>query len=220
MSGFTAIKRESLSKQVSDQLESMIESGEYKVGDKIPTEPELMNMFEVSRNTVREAVQSLTWSGILEVRQGAGTFVRSSSRFNANMKQKYDKEPLSDISEARNCIEVTIAHLAAIRREEDDIALIKEAYNKRRELKAGQKENTKADIEFHMSIAHACHNKIMIDLYESLCHYLEMHIESRNLDSRLDVEEVERLHLRLYEAVINGIPEEAGEAAKRIVEIF
>ena len=214
-----AIKRDSLSKQVSDKLESMIESGEYKVGEKIPTEPELMKIFDVSRNTVREAVQSLTWSGILEVKQGAGTFVRSSSRFNANMKQKYDKESISDLTEARKCIEVTIAHLAAHRREDEDISSIKEAYNKRKELKAGQKENTKADIEFHMSIAHACHNKIMIDLYESLCHYLEKHIESRNLDTELDVEEVERLHFKLYESVIEGIPEEAAEAAKRIVAL-
>ena len=49
------IKRDSLSKQVSDKLESMIESGAYQVGERIPTEPELMEMFQVSRNTVREA---------------------------------------------------------------------------------------------------------------------------------------------------------------------
>ena len=213
------IKRDSLSKQVSDKLESMIEDGEYKVGEKIPTEPELMKIFDVSRNTIREAVQSLTWSGILEVKQGAGTFVRSSSRFNANMKQKYEKESIEDILEARKCIEVTVAHLAAHRRKDEDIALLKSTYNKRKELKAGSKENTKADLEFHMAIANACHNKIMVDLYESICVYIEKHIESRNLDSELDVDEVERLHKELYTAVIDGRANDAANAAKNIVKM-
>lgn len=213
------IKRTSLSKQVSDQLEAMIESGEYEVGQKIPTEPELMQMFEVSRNTIREAVQSLTWSGILEVKQGAGTYVRSSNRFNANMKQKFETESLADLAEARNCIEVTIAHLAATRRKKSDIKNITVAYDKRRELIAGCKENTKADIEFHMAIADACHNSIMIDLYKTLYDYLESYIEERNLDDQLNIEEVERLHKGLYEAVIDGNPEEAANLAKGIVEI-
>ena len=213
------VKRDSLSKQVSDKLEKMIESGEYEVGQKIPTEPELMQIFQVSRNTVREAVQSLTWSGILEVRQGAGTYVRATSRFNANMKQKFETESLADLAEARNCIEVTIAHLAATRREKSDIKNIAKAYEMRRELIAGCKENTKSDIEFHMAIADACHNSIMIDLYKSLYDYLESYIEEKNLDAELDVEKVERLHKELYEAVIDGRPDDAAMHAKSIVEI-
>lgn len=213
------VKRDSLSKQVSDKLEKMIESGEYEVGQKIPTEPELMQIFQVSRNTVREAVQSLTWSGILEVRQGAGTYVRATSRFNANMKQKFETESLADLAEARNCIEVTIAHLAATRREKSDIKNITKAYEMRRELIAGCKENTKSDIEFHMAIADACHNSIMIDLYKSLYDYLESYIEEKNLDAELDVEKVERLHKELYEAVIDGRPDDAAMHAKSIVEI-
>ena len=213
------VKRDSLSKQVSDKLENMIESGEYKVGQKIPTEPELMQMFQVSRNTVREAVQSLTWSGILEVKQGAGTYVRASSRFNANMKQKFEKESITDLAEARNCIEVTIAHLAASRREDIDKEEITKAYECRRKLKAGCKENTKADIEFHMAIASACHNSIMIDLYKTLYDYLESYIDERNLDIKLDIEEVERLHKKLYEAVMDGNSKEAASYAKKIVEL-
>lgn len=219
MKEYKPIKRDSLSKQVSDKLEKMIESGEYEVGQKIPTEPELMNMFQVSRNTIREAVQSLTWAGILEVRQGAGTYVRASSQFNANMKKKFETESIADLSEARNCIEVTIAHLAASRRREDDIEVLKSAYEKRRELKAGCKENTKADIEFHMAIAAACHNPILIDLYTSIFDYIESYIEERNLDIELDVDRVERLHKELYEAVIGGYPDKAAISAKKIVEL-
>lgn len=212
------LKRDSLSKQVSDKLESMIESGEYEVGQKIPTEPELMSMFQVSRNTIREAIQSLTWSGILEVRQGSGTFVRAANIFDANMKKKYEKESLAELTEARKCIEVTISHLAALRRKNEDLDAITTAYNQRKKLKAGCKENTKADIKFHMEIAKACHNTIMIDLYKSIIDYLESYIEERNLDLELDVEKIEKLHNELYEAVIKGDSDKAATCAKNIVE--
>lgn len=214
-----AVKRDSLSKQVSDQLESMIESGEYRVGEKIPTEPELMQIFEVSRNTIREAIQSLTGSGILEVKQGDGTYVRSASRFHANMNQKYAQVSITDIAEARNCIEVTIAHLAAVRRREEDMDKITKAYLKRKELKAGCKENTKADMEFHMSIANACHNVILIDIYRSISDYLENHIAERNLDSQLDFAEIDTLHDQLFHAIIQGESELAATYAERIVKI-
>ena len=71
-----SVKRYPLSRQVSDKLEQMIEKGEYHVGEKIHTEIELMDIFQVSRNTIREAIQSLTSAGVLEVRQGDGTYVR------------------------------------------------------------------------------------------------------------------------------------------------
>lgn len=213
------VKRDSLSKQVSDKLETMIESGMYEIGQKIPTESELMQIFEVSRNTIREAVRSLTWSGILEVKQGDGTYVRSSSRFHANMKQKYAQVSLEDITEARNCIEVTIAHMAAMRRQEEDINKITMAYAKRKELKAGCKENTKADIEFHMAIAEACHNSILIDLYQSISDYLESHIAERNLDSQIDFEKIDQLHEELFYAVIDQNADLASTCAENILKI-
>ena len=214
-----AVKRDSLSKQVSDKLENMIEEGEYSVGQRIPTEPELMDMFQVSRNTIREAVQSLTWAGILEVKQGDGTYVRSSSRFRANMAKKYSQTSLNDIKEARNSIEVTIAHLAAGRRTEEDMVQIDEAYSRRKNLVSDIKENTRADMEFHMAIARACHNDILIEIYQSISDYLESHIAERNMDSDLSQERIDSLHSQLYMAVRNGNPDEASLAVQRILEI-
>ena len=115
------LHRQSLSRQVSDKLEQLISSGTYKVGDKIPTEPELMELFGVSRNTIREAIQSLTWAGMLNVKQGDGTYVSAENRFAANMEQRYHDISIDDIAEARNSIEVTIAHLAAKRRTPQDV---------------------------------------------------------------------------------------------------
>ena len=213
------IKRDSLAKQVSDELEAMIERGEYGVGDKIPTEPDLMEMFHVSRNTIREAIQGLTFAGILETKQGNGTFVQSNNRFQANMSQKYAEVSNDDIREARNSIEVTIAHLAAVRYEDRDHDLIKEAFNRRQNQTTDTKENTKADLDFHMAIAYACHNSILIDLYKSILSYMETQILERNLDTTLSSEEIDHLHKDLYDAVIGRNPEEAVLAAQKIVNI-
>ena len=213
------VKRDSLSKQVSDKLESLIESGTYQVGERIPTEPELMEMFQVSRNTVREAVQSLTWAGILEVKQGDGTYVRSCNRFQANMTHKCAQVDLEDIRETRNCLEVSIAHLAAQRRNQEDIAKIEAGLLNRRNQPTGTRENTKADLDFHMAIAMACHNTILIDVYKSLSAYMESQIEERNLASQLTPDQIDNLHEVLCRAIIDGDPDRAAFAVEKILEI-
>ena len=214
-----SLKRDSLSKQVSDKLEDMIECGDYKIGERIPTEQELMNMFEVSRNTIREAVRSLTWAGVLEVKQGDGTYVRSKSRFTANMQQKYSETSLDDISEARNCLEVTIAHLAANRRTDEDLELIQKALINRNSQLSDIKENTRADMNFHMAIAEASHNVIILDLYRSISDYLEEHIAERQIESTLSFEEIDDLHEQLYKSILNKNSKEAIDSVEKILNI-
>ena len=217
--GKSILRRESLSKQVSDRLEEMISSGTYKVGDKIPTEPELVELFGVSRNTIREAIQSLTWAGLLHVKQGDGTYVCAENRFNANMEQKYQEISLPDIAEARNCIEVTIAHLAAKRRTMKDIENIHLLLQRRKALATDVKENTRADLDFHIAIAHACHNQILIDMYESMACYMESQIEERSRTSERSFTEIDLLHEHLFSAIQDGDAEKAAHSVMKILEI-
>lgn len=214
-----SVKRYPLSKQVSDKLEQMIEEGEYKVGEKIPTEVELMDLFQVSRNTIREAIRSLTSAGVLEVKQGDGTYVKSSNRFDANMSMKYAKESLEDIKEARNALEITIAHLAAARRTDEDMEEITEKFKKRQIIKDTIRENTMADMEFHMAIAKACHNKIIFDLYQSISSFLESHIAERHAVTNMDAESIDVLHEELYIAIRDQQPKVANVCAQNILNI-
>ena len=213
------IKRYSLSKQVSDELEQLIANGEYRVGDKIPTETDLIEMFKVSRNTIREAIKALTWAGILEIKQGDGTYVVSSNRFAASMNQKYENVSFEDMNEARKCLEITVADLAARRREESDIELITNAFNKRQGQNGDEKEHTLADVEFHMAISKACHNVILYELYKSMSDYLNEHIIERLHDSEFSSEEIDMLHEKLYRAVLEQDEHEAAVAARNIVNI-
>ena len=219
MSENKMVKRCSLSKQVADSLEQMIEAGKYPVDRKIPTEVELMEMFSVSRNTVREAVRSLASSGFLEVIQGDGTYVRSANRFSANMNLKYAQESIDDIQEARNCLEVTISRLASERRTDEDLTEIEEALKKRQGLEDVSKENTLADIEFHMAIARACHNPILLDFYTSMSSYLVDHICERQNITDLNTAEIDELHEKLFIAIKNADRNEAGVCAHNILAI-
>ena len=213
------VKRYPLSKQVADQLEKMITDGIYKVGEKIPTEPELTQMFSVSRNTLREAIQSLTSAGILQVKQGDGTYVRSDNRFHANMSKEFEQVCAADVMEARDALEATIAHLAAQRRTEEDLRRIKEALDHRQDQTESAKEHTQADVDFHVAIAEACHNQILCDLYGSISAYMASHIEERQAQTQLNDDEIDELHQRLYLAIRDGRPDVAHICAQNILKI-
>ncbi len=213
------VKRYSLSHQVADQLEQMIEDGVYAVGEKIPTEPELTEMFSVSRNTLREAVQSLTSAGILVVKQGDGTYVRSNNRFHARMSMEYDQVSPEDILEARNALEVTIAQLAAQRRTDDDLKQLETALTHRQTQTDTEKENTQADMQFHLTVARSCHNKILNDLYSSISSYTESHISERQSMTALSADEIDLLHEKMFFAIRDGAADEARICAKNILNI-
>lgn len=213
------VKRYSLSRQVADQLEKLIEDGVYAVGEKIPTEPELTEMFSVSRNTLREAVQSLTAAGILVVKQGDGTYVRSNNRFHARMSMEYDQVSLDDILEARNALEITIAQLAAQRRSEEDLREIEDALHLRQKQTETEKENTAADMHFHITVSKACHNQILMDLYASVSTYTESHIAERQATTTLGTDEIDSLHEKLFVAIRDKEPETARICAQNILNI-
>lgn len=71
--------RTHLVEQVASQIEELIEAGYWSVGDRIPSEMELIEKFDVSRNTLREAIRALVHAGLLETKQGSGTIVRSAN---------------------------------------------------------------------------------------------------------------------------------------------
>lgn len=167
--------RSTLVGQVAVQMEEMIENGQWKVGEKIPAEPELMVKFDVSRNTLREAIQSLVHIGLLETRQGIGTTVKSNSGLELILERKIQKSNLLEILEVRLGFEREAAQLAAERRTEDDLQKIRDCLN---QCKVASQNNNlfqfvKMDIAFHKSIVQATHNKMFIELYENITDALQ-----------------------------------------------
>ncbi|MFI2433642.1 FadR/GntR family transcriptional regulator [Streptomyces sp. NPDC018693] len=114
-------RRSALSEQVVAELRKQITSGEWPVGSRIPTEPELVEQLGVARNTVREAVRAPTHNGLLDIRQGSGTFVVATSELTGVMHRRFADADPRHIAELCAALESSAAGLAAVRRTEKDL---------------------------------------------------------------------------------------------------
>ena len=152
------------------RLRQQITSGAWGVGTRIPAEPELTELIGVGRNTVREAVQSLVHAGMLERRQGSGTYVLSSSELGSAMGRQIAGAHQRDVLEVRRSLEVEAARLAAQRRSADQVTELRRLRDTRAEAYAsGELDRmVEADLELHRTIAQAAHNPVLLALYENL----------------------------------------------------
>ncbi|WP_440708216.1 FadR/GntR family transcriptional regulator [Herbiconiux sp. YIM B11900] len=154
--------RQTLSQSVAAQLMAAVAAGEYRVGDKLPPERELMENFGVGRNTVREAIQSLVARGICEVRPGRGTTVLRidgrSALEGQNLSSLLADSAIDDLYEFRMLLETDAAARAAERADDDDRASILEALRRYEDAATSQSGTYRRDVEFHAAIARASHN--------------------------------------------------------------
>ncbi len=159
---------------VAEQLKKKIISGEYASGDKLPVEAELCQSFGVSRITVREAMKKLSTMGLVEIKQGKGTFVKSVD-LGVFMKPLFQLVEYSEINieaiyTARELIESGIAGLAAASRSTEDIARMENVLqNIRYCYDQGDLEGCyQCDVDFHMALAKAAGNPILLAAMEVL----------------------------------------------------
>ncbi|GAB3276891.1 FadR/GntR family transcriptional regulator [Actinocorallia lasiicapitis] len=162
-----AAQKASLVDQVIGQLSEEIARGTWPVGGKIPAEPVLVELLGVGRNTVREAVRALTHAGLLDSRQGDGTYVRATSELSGAVQRRLRAAEMLEILEVRSALEIQAARLAAARRTEEDLARINAALEAREAaLGSGTRDDfLDADLAFHVSVVEATHNQVLIDLY-------------------------------------------------------
>lgn len=170
MSPLQSPQRTPLVDQVIATLRAQIASGEWAVGTRIPTEPELVEQLGVARNTIREAVRALAHAGLLDIRQGAGTFVKTTSELSAVMRRRFDGCSERDLRELRRGLEVEAARLAALRRTDDDLRALDAALERREEIWAtGNVEQfVDADANLHRTIVNAAHNQALVRIYADL----------------------------------------------------
>lgn len=152
------------------QLRERIASGQWPVGTRIPAEPALVELLGVGRNTVREAVQSLVHSGLVERRQGSGTYVLSASELAVTMSRTIADARQRDVVEVRRSLEVEAARLAARRRTTTDVATISSLRDVRNEAWQARELDrmVAADLALHRAIARAARNPVLLSLYENL----------------------------------------------------
>lgn len=154
-----------LGEQIEDELMKYILEEPVEIGQKIPNEFELAEMFGVGRSTIREAVKGLVSKGILEVRRGSGTFVVSTSSAEEDplgISKLHDKYKLAlELCDVRLMMEPEIAARAAENADEEDLKQLKLLCDVTEELYKSGKNHIPKDIEFHTCIARCSKNRVV-----------------------------------------------------------
>jgi DNA-binding FadR family transcriptional regulator len=198
------VKRNGLADQVIESVRSLIARGTYRVGDRLPAELDLCALFGVGRSTLREAMRVLANRGLVDVRQGGGTFVVAAEP-RESFEERLGRAALAEIYEARLHLELPLAELAAERRDARDVAAMRAALRKReRAIRAGDVARyTEADFAFHRAVAKAAKNAALYGIYESFVQVVEPLLAGAVTPEYLR-EENDRLHEQLCDAVTRG----------------
>jgi GntR family transcriptional repressor for pyruvate dehydrogenase complex len=164
-------RREPISSEVAQVLVRHLLGGSYQPGQRLPSERALAESLGVGRSVVREALKSLTLLGLVEVRQGDGTYLQSRSSNLLPVSFEWglllDDHQLQDTIEARMELEVVLAGLAAERRTEQDVQELGELLQHMHDAKETE-AFVSADVAFHLRIAKAAQNSILEQMLVSI----------------------------------------------------
>ncbi|GAA4917270.1 FadR/GntR family transcriptional regulator [Nesterenkonia rhizosphaerae] len=154
------------------RLLTAIQEGHYPIGSALPSERELAATFDISRNTLREAIRTLANAGVVEIRPRSGTVVLpgASSRnvaLRARAEASGDHSPL-DLIVARLALEPVCAEYAADHRSEEDLRSLAEALHKQEAAVTRGEDPSEPDVMFHSAIAAATHNPALAILQSQL----------------------------------------------------
>lgn len=218
MSSNIAVKRKSLAEEVASHLRGRIISGEIKVGEKLPAEGELSTFYGVGRSTIREAVKALANSGLLRVKQGLGTFVESQYAVNEPISQRLKRAPSGDLDEIRQILEMKIAEKAAVKRTKSDIEKIAVCLAEiDKANQSGSLENSiDADIMFHMALAEAAHNQLLLEFYQMASEHLRKWYSKIYSSSEVFATAFV-LHKKLSDVIAAGDSKAAWKVAEEII---
>lgn len=220
----TPIKPKRISDQVFDQLRELIFRGEFKAGEKILTERELAEAFGVSRTSVRDAINKLVVMGLLEQKQGQGTFVRSpesrEKSLLANMVESQDAS-ITDLLEVRMGLECNAAAMAASRAVEKDFQFMEKSIEEMQQEVQSGRLGTEADASFHMAIAYATNNPLQVFIMKNFYDFLFTGIKA-NLEGLYkvpgNIDIILEQHKQICHAIRSHDPKAAFNAMQRHID--
>jgi GntR family transcriptional repressor for pyruvate dehydrogenase complex len=216
MSRFKQVKPKKISDQVFEQLRDMIFRGQLKPADQLPPERELAEQMGVSRPTVRNAVGRLVSMGLVEQRQGQGTFVANhhhgGERNPLGLMVEGQAVSLTQLLEVRLGLECNSAVLAARRADEEDIALLERSLDQMNHQIQHGGLGSSEDVYFHMRIAYATKNPLQVQLMKHFYDYMAAGIRENLQILYQDVVNVDLVHHQ-HERVLKAIREHDTHAA-------
>lgn len=191
--------------QIEDQLMLYINQPDFQIGSKLPNEYELAERFGVGRSTIREAVKSLASKGVLEVRRGAGTYIRNTGVMvndPLGLSRFEDKYKLAmELFDVRILLEPEIVMLACENATEEEKNHIKELCDEVEELYNQGKNHIQKDMEFHECIAKCSRNRVI----EVLVPIIYTAVTTfANLTQRKLKRETIETHREITDAILRG----------------
>jgi GntR family transcriptional repressor for pyruvate dehydrogenase complex len=215
---YKVVRTSRLYEQIVQQIEESILKGTLKTGDQLPAERDLAQRFGVSRTAVREAVKALREKGLVEAYSGRGTFITDGTsqavRQSLDLMVKIGQPEGSQyLAELRAILEPEITALAAARAQESDMATMREAVAVMDRAGRDPDAYIEADLDFHLSLAEAAANPLILSLIDSIVGLLR--------EQRMKIFKVEGgpergqfHHKRILEAIEQRDPEKAREAMR------
>ena len=219
MQTFTPVSSTKLYIQIYNQLHEAIVSGQYAVGEKLPSEKDLCMMFNVSRVPVREALCALELNGLIDSMQGAGYYVKKLS--SAPGEPMEDVEP-QDIIRARMILEPDVARLAAEQINEEQRAELRDIITRFKQEAELDVYTTAVDKEFHLFLARTSGNTLYLRAMKMIFQTMEQRmwelILNRTVATQKYREQNNREHLHIAQAVLDGRSDDAYAFMKEHME--
>lgn len=210
---------------VIDSIKGMISRGELKCGEKIPSERELAERFNVSRVPIREALKILEYMGILDSSRGDGTYVRNITVEDLIGKMDFaltaTADTLIDLVEMRINLESFAAYQAALNRTEEDIEVIRGTILDMRTAKKALQASDETAVEalrrlsqqFHVELVKAAHNSVLTSIYENLYELLDISRQFTISSTGISYDSI-----LAHEALLNKIVQRDAEGAREAME--
>ena len=209
------LSKANLADTASEAIRTEILARRWGIGEKLPNEATLSAMLSVSRGTVREAVRVLVSQGILETRQGSGTYVLSAADTTRPLTMARSAG-LRDQFEARLALDAEAARLAALRRTPAVIAGLRARLAERGNYEGGDKAAFVArDLAFHQAVIAASQNTVLVGMYDFFSALIAETIEA-SLGEDLPEPDM-AAHAAIVDAIESGDPDAADAAVRRFM---
>lgn len=193
--------------QIADILLESIKSGEYQVGDKLPSIQKLGQQYGVSVASVREALNALRTIGIIEMKQGYGTFIKQIEPTFFELGDKFTSlDQITELLELREIVESATVEKAAIHRNEADLVSLKKALDEMGEAVTDGTSGEKADLQFHLSIARAAKNSLLVELLNNISELMQDSMEETRkifiYSKQKTMNKLHEEHVIIYNAIV------------------
>lgn len=202
-----SIQKQNVVSEIYDQISAKLLDGSWPPGSRLPSEAELTTSFNVSRVSVRSAVQRFRDLGIIVTRQGSGSYV--SDHFTPQMLS-HDPRPIMHLSREefhdmmifRQTVEFKCVELAVTHATDEDILQLEQALNNMLINKGDYKKYSEADYAFHLAIVKASHNSVFYNVMNSIKDIYYYYLEELNRALGITLESVEA-HIKVYMSIKN-----------------